>query len=235
MNIKRALWGLAPILTLLFVIMESAMGGGGFFALETGRHLTHWWWEYVPAVGIGTIGPICATLVLYKVVSDQTMTRGLRRLLIAVFFYYTLGYITFISIYVIAHPTSLSFPKVLKEYGLDAWTPAIIWWLLSGTFLLPGSMLAAMDHDQRTLAKEEAKEQELERQKEARELLKEVGDAKAKVLEALSSGSMLTRQELALVTDLSYSQVSAAVKDLVETGHVETDGAAKNAKFWAAG
>lgn len=245
MKIKRFLWGLAPVLNLVFVALESALGGGAFYTLKTGRHLgatadvkipvpdASWWWDFVPAVGIGVAGPLCAALVMFKVIIDPEMNRKLRRVLTFVFWYYTLAYTTCGTIYVLSQPVHLTFPETLEAYGLGGATPFLVWWLLSANCILPGAMLAAMAHDAKVVATEQSQAEQEEQAKKQREQVRSLGEDTVKVLDAFreSPYGMLTRKDVELLTGLPYSVVHKVVHDLVEKGRLMGDSTQRGTTF----
>ena len=149
MNIKRLLWAAVPFLTLVFALLEATLGGGAFYALKTGNHLTHPAWDYIPSIGLGIAGPLCAMLVAFKVISDQSMDSLLRNRLRLSFWFFVLAYTTLTSIYVLGQPEGLTFTETLEKFGKGDWTPWLTYWVLLANFILPGNMLAAMEHDQR--------------------------------------------------------------------------------------
>lgn len=245
MKIKRFLWGLAPVANLFFIAMESALGGGAFYTLKTGRHLGvaadvsapvpdfSWWWDFVPAIGIGTAGPFCAAMVLSKVIVDLTLPKKLQRTFKAVFWYYTLAYTTCGMIYVLSQPDHMTFPQTLAKYNLEAFTPLLIWWLLSANFILPGTLLAAMAYDARVdaVAKQQAEQEKAT--KEKRERVRALGEDAVKILDGFhdSPHMSLTRKGIELMTGLSYTAVNKAVHDLVECGKLDGDVDQRGAKF----
>jgi hypothetical protein len=235
-RLNRILWNLAPLCLFGFMVVEMFLGGGAFYLMETGEHVNHKWYDMVPALGVGGLGPLCAALLMFKANTDFTIQPPLLRKMRQTFWFYMFNYVTMVSVYVISHSAAprRSIEETLTLYFPDNWqliTFALVWSFIAANFLMPGMMLSAMGHDQRVSKEVQDKVDAEQARLDAARKAKEIGTDQAQIIEAIKdsedgtiNGGRMQSQQISYATGIDVHAVRRICNQMVDDGLLDSEG-----------
>lgn len=213
------------------VIIEVAFLGGAVLLAKTGASPQGWWVEELPAGSAGVVCVLGGSALAYGAATSTTMPIIIRiTLLFCYFIQFSASTVTF-PIYMYASsagerghgvPYREAMESLLNE-GVSGWATLGLYFLIVCAIqvVLPGVLIAS---------KYQADE------KAATDLKQEVkarGEDPVVVINAIrdSAYGMLSRREVAALTDMKYNHVDRIVRSLVDEGVLVSDGKPRDAKF----
>lgn len=240
MDIKKIIWNYGLIVIFICVaIVDVIFFGGALILAKTGEGIKGFWVEHFPAGAGGLVCVIGGSAVAYGAVVVKRIPLVTRILLLS-------GYVVIFAATTVTFPVymyastagengeTVTFKKAIEQIhneGKAGKDTLKLYFLMICAIQIVSPLVLIASHYQAT-EKRRTEDQESKRIEHHKEL--ELGEDKSRILKEINDSAMgMTRKEIELATGIVYHRVVKLTQELVSDGAIETDGAAKNARFWS--